>query len=71
MRLFFDVFKNQTASYDFHGCNLSSLLDATQMAELIALDLAFSEDNDWISSQVKIRNTAGETLCTVPVLIAI
>ena len=70
MRLFLDVFTNQTPSYALHGCNFGSLEDANQMAEPIAIDLASSENNDWIGSQVKIRNARGKTLFRVPALIA-
>ena len=40
------------------------------MAELIAADLGYSEDNDWVGSQVQVRNVAGEMLFAVPVLAA-
>jgi hypothetical protein len=70
MRLFFDVFKQQTPSYDFHGRYFGRPEDAAQMAELIAADLGFSEDNDWVGSQVQVRNAAGEMLFAVPVLVA-
>ena len=71
MRLFFDIFKQQAPSYDFHGHNFGTPEDAAQMAELIAADLGCSEDKNWIGSQVKVRDTAGETLFAVPVLIAV
>ena len=70
MRLFFDVFKQQTPSYDFHGRYFDRPENAAQMAELIALDLGCSENNDWVGSQVQVRNAAGETLFAVPVLVA-
>ena len=70
MRLFFDVFKQQTPSYDFHGRNFGRPEDAAQMAELIAMDLGCSETDDWVGSQVQVRNAAGETLFAVPVLVA-
>jgi hypothetical protein len=37
------------------------------MAELIAADLGCSENDDWTGSQVQVRNSAGETLFSVPV----
>jgi hypothetical protein len=40
------------------------------MAELIAADLGFSEDSDWVGSQVQVRNVVGEMLFAVPVLAA-
>jgi hypothetical protein len=70
MRLFFDVFTQQTPSYDFHGRYFGRQEDAVEMAELIAADLGYSEDNDWVGSQVQVRNVAGEILFAVPVLAA-
>jgi len=70
MRLFFDVFKQQTRSYDFCGRVFGRPEDAVQMAELIAADLGCSETTDWLDSQVQVRNAAGEMLFAVPVLLA-
>ena len=70
MRLFFDILKQQSSSYDFHGCYFSKSEEAAKMAELIAVDLGCSEDSDWVNSQVQVRNAAGEMLFAVPVLIA-
>jgi hypothetical protein len=70
MRFFFDVSRQQTRSYDFHGRHFGRSEDAVQMAELIAADLGYSEDHDWVGSQVQVRNAAGEMLFAVPVLVA-
>ena len=70
MRLFFDVFKEQTYSYDFHGRDFGRPEDAVQLAELIAVDIGCSETDDSVGSQVKVRTVAGKTLFTVPVLVA-
>jgi len=70
MRLFFDVLKEQSHSYDYHGCDFGKPEDATQLAELIAVDLGCTENDDWTGSQVQVRNIAGETLFSVPVLVA-
>jgi Domain of unknown function (DUF6894) len=70
MRLFFDVSKQQTSLYDFHGGDFGRPEEAAEVAELLAADLGCSETNDWIGSQVQVRNTAGETLFAVPVLAA-
>jgi hypothetical protein len=67
MRFFFDVFRQRTPSYDFHGRYFGRSEDAAQMAELIAADLGFSEDN---GSQAQVRNVVGEMLFAVPVLAA-
>ena len=70
MRLFFDVQHQDSRCYDYRGGDFGRLEDATQMAELIALDLGCSETDDCAGSQVQVRNANGETLFSVPVLIA-
>jgi Domain of unknown function (DUF6894) len=70
MRLFFDVSKQQTPTYDFHGKDLSSPEDAARTADLIAAGLGSSETNDWTGSQVQVRNAAGDVLFAVPILVA-
>lgn len=69
-RFFFDVVNSQSRSYDYHGRNFSRPDDAARAAELIAMDLGCSETGNWIGSQVQVRNTAGDTLFSVPVVIA-
>jgi Domain of unknown function (DUF6894) len=71
MRLFFDVVRRDPPpSYDYHGRDFPRPEDAAQMAELIAADLGWSETDDWVGSLVQVRNTAGEMLFSVPVLVA-
>ena len=70
MRLFFDVLKQKSHAYDYHGGEFGRPEDAGQMAELIAADLGISETDDWVGSQVVVRNAAGETLFSVPVRLA-
>ena len=70
MQFFFDVFKQQSPSYDFHGRYFSKSEHAVQMAEFIAADLGCSEDNDWVGSCVQVRNATGEMLFAVPILSA-
>ena len=70
MRLFFDVIKQQLPCYDFHGRDFSRTEEAAQIAELIAVDLGCSETDDWVGSVVTVRNSTGETLYAVPVLMA-
>jgi hypothetical protein len=70
MRLFFDVHHQDSRSYDYHGREFSRPEEATQMAELIAADLSCTENKNWVGSQVKVKNAAGETLFSVPVMIA-
>jgi predicted NAD/FAD-dependent oxidoreductase len=70
MRLFFDVMKQASHAYDYHGGDFVRPEDAAQMAELIAADLGLSETGDWVGSQVVVRNAAGETLFSIPVRLA-
>lgn len=67
MRFFFDVLKPHSRSYDHQGRELLSPEDAAQMAELIAADLGVSDTDDWVGSQVQVRNAANEMLFSVAV----
>ena len=69
-RFFFDVVSTQSRSYDYHGRSFSRTEDAASVAELIAMDLGCSETDDWIGSQVQVKNAAGDTLFSVPVVLA-
>ena len=70
MRLFFDVFCNDSRDYDFHGRDFTRAEDAAQIAELIAVDLGCSETADRIGSHVQVSNAAGQKLFSIPVLAA-
>ena len=70
IRFFFDVVSTQSRRYDYHGRNFSRQEDAANVAELIAMDLGCSETDDWIGSHVHVRNVAGDTLFSVPVVLA-
>jgi hypothetical protein len=70
MRLFFDVLKQQSRTYDYQGRDFGRPEEAAQMAELIAADLGVSDTDDWVGSQVQVRTAANEMLFSVPVLSA-
>ena len=70
MQFFFDVLNLQSSIYDFHGRYCDKPEYAVEMAELIAIDLGSSATDDWVGSQVQVRNVAGETLFSIPVLLA-
>ena len=70
MRLFFDVLKQQSPTYDFHGHFFHRPEDAAQMAELIAADLGVSDTDDWVGALVQVRTATNEMLFSVPVLAA-
>jgi Domain of unknown function (DUF6894) len=67
MRLFFDVHKQQSSTYDYHGRDFGSPEDAALLAELIAADLGVSDTDDWVGARVLVRNADGEMLFSVPV----
>ena len=71
MQFFFDVLNSQSSIYDFHGRYCDKPENAVEMAELIAIDLGSSATDDWVGSQVQVRNVAGETLFSIPVLLAV
>ena len=52
MRLFFDLHKQESPSYDFRGHDVAKPDDAAQIAELIAADLGCSETSQWVGAQV-------------------
>ncbi len=66
MRLFFDVYNENTRCYDCRGRVFARPEDATEMAELIAADFACSEDRLEREGEERV----GETLFSVPVLAA-
>ena len=70
MRLFFDIFSQETRDYDFHGHDFIRAEDAAEIAQLIAVDLGCSETADRIGSHVQVSNSDGQKLFSVPVLAA-
>ena len=68
MQFFFDVLSPQSKLYDFRGQYFDKPENAAEVAELIALDLASSDTEDWDGAQIQVRNVAGDTLFSVPVL---
>ena len=66
-RFFFDVsFKNHV-HYDYQGRDFAGAEQARELAELIALDLECSEDNNNLGSEVQVRNIGGTCLFSIPV----
>jgi hypothetical protein len=65
---FFDLLGTTSSSYDYHGRHLGSPYEARDLAEMMALDLSCSETEDWVGSKIKVRDAAGTTLFSIPVL---
>jgi hypothetical protein len=66
-RYFFDVNAEASVQYDYKGRYLSSLEQAQQMAELIALDLGCTGEGKLPTMEVQIRSAGGSLLGSVPV----
>jgi len=69
-RLFFDVIGAEARNFDYEGRRFNHSDEAISVAQLIALDLGCSETKDWMNSQVQVRNEAGETLFSIPIVMA-
>ena len=66
-RYFFDLVGQKRTEYDFRGREISSLEDAFQMAEIIALDLELKSEGEWCGWSVEVRNSDGRHLFSVAV----
>jgi hypothetical protein len=66
-RFFFDLSNSTHNQYDYHGREFERLEEAHELAELIALDLQCSASENWEGFEVKVRNTIGNCLISIPV----
>jgi hypothetical protein len=66
-RYFFDLVGQKRTEYDFRGREFSSLEDAFQMAEIIAIDLELKSEGEWRGWSVEVRNSDSGHLFSVPV----
>ena len=64
-RYFFDLGTQCRSMYDYKGRELATPEAAYQLAELIALDLAF--DGEWVGWAVAVCSPDGERFFSVPV----
>lgn len=67
VRFFFDVVARQSRRYDFHGRVLASGAEALQVAEMVALDCAVCEDEDWRDYEIQVRDEGGNCLISLPI----
>jgi hypothetical protein len=65
-RFFFDVSFKTHVRYDYQGRDFAGAEQARELAELIALDLGCSDNND-LASEVQVRNIVGTCLFSIPV----
>lgn len=66
-RFFFDVAFKTHVHYDYQGREFAGAEQARELAELIALDLGCSEDNNGAGTEVQVRNIGGTCLFSVPI----
>ena len=66
-RFFFDVAAKTYVQYDYRGREVSDLNEARSFAELLALDMGCTDDQDR-AAEVQVRNIRGEQLFAVPIL---
>jgi hypothetical protein len=66
-RFFFDVSAKTHIHYDYQGRVFAQPEQARELAELIALDLECSEDNERTGGEVQVRNVDGVCLFSVPI----
>jgi len=66
-RFFFDIVRESTCTHDFHGRYLRTLDEARDMAETVSYDLACSDNEDSVGSEVQVRDPWGALLFAVPV----
>jgi hypothetical protein len=65
MRYFFDLGGQERCLYDFNGREFETLEAASELAELMALDLEM--DGNWAGWAVAIRDANGGTRFSIPV----
>ena len=59
-QFFFDIAFGETVYHDFHGRQFAKAEEAYELADLIALDLAVTEEAR--GKEVQVRNVAGQRL---------
>jgi hypothetical protein len=66
-RYFFDVAARTYTQYDYRGRDILSPEQARELAELIALDIECTDDEDLAGAEIQVRNISGQQLYAVPV----
>ena len=67
-RYFFDVIdRDRRSYYDYKGEDSASLQAAVDLAEIIAINLSCTNEDEWSGATVEVRNRAGQSLFKVPV----
>ncbi len=66
-RYFFDVVSHQRCQQDLRGRELPTLEEARRLAELIAIDLATSGEDQWVGWSVAVHGVDDVQLFVVPI----
>ena len=66
-RFFFDVVRDTSRIHDFHGKYFRTVEEARDMAETVSYDLACSEKDECMGSEIQVCDALGALLCAVPV----
>jgi hypothetical protein len=67
-RFFFDVKSGSTIEHDYKGGWFPSVEQASQMADLVAMDLGCTRSAGPFDTEVQVRDAAGTLFCSVPVV---
>jgi len=65
-RFFFDVASKTYVQYDYRGREFSDPCEVRSFAELLALDMGCTDDQDR-AVEVQVRNIHGKQLFSVPI----
>ena len=67
-RLFFDLIGPADRSIDFHGRYFRDPEDAHEHAQLLSLDLNWTDFEKWQDAEIHVRDAAGSRLFSVPII---
>jgi hypothetical protein len=66
-RYFFDLATSSSVHYDFKGRDIEQFQQALEIAELFALDIECSIQDNLFPVEVQVRNIKGDKLFCVPI----
>jgi hypothetical protein len=69
-RYFFDVIKRDRSELDYTGRLFSTMQEAYDTAELMALDLEVKYEDEMIGSAVTVSSAEGRRLFSIPVVLS-
>ncbi len=66
-RYFFDLMKRDGSELDYTGRTFSTMQEAYDAAELMALDLLVKHEDEMIGSAVRVSTAEGQKLFLIPI----